>query len=77
MKIPMSWLNDYTDITGITPAEYAHAMTMSGSKVEGIENPGSQINNVVTGKIPVSYTHLDVYKRQAIPTPFILIQFPS
>ena len=51
MKIPMSWLNDYTDVTDITPAEYAHAMTMSGSKVEGIENPGSQISNVVTGKI--------------------------
>ena len=51
MKVPMSWFNDYTDITGITPKEYAHALTMTGSKVEGIENIGAEIDNVVTGKI--------------------------
>ena len=43
MKLPMSWLNDYTDITGITPIEYNHAMTMTGSKVEGVENPGENL----------------------------------
>ena len=37
MKLPLSWLSDYTDMSGITPAEYNHALTMSGSKVEGIE----------------------------------------
>ena len=51
MKVPMSWFSDYTDMTGITPKEYAHAVTMTGSKVEGIENTGAEIDNVVTGKI--------------------------
>ena len=51
MKLPLSWLSDYLDMTGITPEQYNHAMTMSGSKVEGIENLGDEIENVVTGKI--------------------------
>jgi len=50
MKVPMSWLNDYVDID-ITPEEYAAGMTMSGSKVEGIEKTGDEIQNVVVGKI--------------------------
>lgn len=51
MKVPMSWFNDYTDISGISPKEYNDALTMSGSKVETIENMGADIKNVVTGKI--------------------------
>lgn len=59
MKVPMSWFNDYTDITGVTPKEYAHALTMTGSKVEGIENIGKEIDNVVTGKIIGIKPHTD------------------
>ncbi len=62
MKIPMSWLNDYTDIAGITPAEYNHALTMTGSKVEGIENAGENLQNVVTGKILEITQHPDADK---------------
>jgi phenylalanyl-tRNA synthetase beta chain len=51
MKLPISWLNDYTDISGIDPHEYADALTMSGSKVEGITELGEEIQNVVVGKI--------------------------
>ena len=51
MKVPMSWFSDYTDISSVTPKEYAHALTMTGSKVEGVENMGGGISNVVTGKI--------------------------
>ena len=59
MKVPMSWFNDYTDISEITPKEYAHALTMTGSKVEGIENMGKDIENVVTGKILTCVDHPD------------------
>ena len=59
MKVPMSWFNDYTDISGITPKEYAHALTMTGSKVEGIENMGKDIENVVTGRILTCEDHPD------------------
>ena len=59
MKVPMSWFNDYTDITGVTPHEYAHALTMTGSKVEGVEHLGKEIENVVTGKILEIKPHED------------------
>jgi len=59
MKVPMSWFEDYTDMSGITPKEYAHALTMSGSMVEGIENLGEEIQNVVTGKILEIAPHQD------------------
>lgn len=62
MKIPMSWLSDYTDMSGISPAEYNHAMTMTGSKVEGIENPGDNLINVVVGKILEIAPHPDADK---------------
>ncbi len=62
MKIPMSWLSDYTDISGITPQEYNHALTMTGSKVEGIENAGENLLNVVTGKILEITPHPDADK---------------
>ncbi|MDK2811268.1 MAG: phenylalanyl-tRNA synthetase beta chain [Petroclostridium sp.] len=63
MKIPMSWLKDYVDIE-VTPEEYASAMTMSGSKVEGIEKTGEDIQNVVVGKILTVEKHPDADKLQ-------------
>jgi phenylalanyl-tRNA synthetase beta chain len=50
MKAPLNWLKDFVDIkTDIK--EYINAMTMSGSKVEGIEDMGEGIEKVVVGKI--------------------------
>lgn len=62
MKIPMSWLNDYTDISGISPEEYNHALTMTGSKVEGVENIGDEVQKVVTAKILSVEPHPDADK---------------
>ncbi len=59
MKVPMSWFSDYTDISGITPKEYDHALTMTGSKVECIENMGKDIENVVAGKVLTCQMHPD------------------
>ena len=59
MNLPMSWLSDYTDITGVTPKEYADQMTMSGSKVEGVENLGKEIDKVVVGKVITCEMHPD------------------
>ena len=62
MKLPLSWLKDYMDIDGIENAEYMHKMTMSGSIVEGIENPAEEFKNVVTGKIVSVEKHPDADK---------------
>ena len=59
MKLPLSWLKEYTNIDGISLKEYAAALTMSGSKVEGIENLGAEIDNVVTGEILSVEKHSD------------------
>jgi len=58
MKLPLKWLKDYTDINA-SPKEYADAMTMSGSKVEGIENIGEEIDKVVVGRIISIEKHPD------------------
>ena len=59
MKLPMSWLSEFVDMSGITMKEYAAKMTMSGSKVEEIDYLGEEIKNVVTGKILSNVPHPD------------------
>ena len=51
MKAPISWLNDYVDVNNIKIKDFTDTMTMSGSKVEGYEELGENIKNVVIGKI--------------------------
>ena len=62
MNLPLSWLKDYMNTDGIDEATYAHEMTMSGSIVEGIENPANEIKNVVIGKILKVEPHPDADK---------------
>lgn len=59
MNLSMKWLADYVDIGGITAHEFAEAMTMSGSKVEGYETEGVKIKNVVVGKVTEIVRHPD------------------
>lgn len=59
MKLPLSWLSDYTDISGVTPKEYDARLTMSGSKVEEVYYLGAEIENVVTGKVLSVVDHPD------------------
>src|SRR5690554_1346991 len=50
MKLPIKWLKDYIDIP-VDGKTLADDLTLSGSKVEGLENPFDVIQNVVTSKI--------------------------
>ena len=59
MKLPMSWLAEFVDMTGISNKDYADKMTMSGSKVEEVVYLGDEIKNVVTGKILSNVPHPD------------------
>ncbi len=61
MKIPMSWLDDYTNL-GVNAKEYSDGMTMSGSKVESFESAGDEIEKVVVGKITEINKHPDADK---------------
>ena len=63
MQAPLKWLRDYVDIN-VNPKEFADAMTMSGSKVEGIKVQGEETENVVAGKILSLEKHPDADKLQ-------------
>ena len=51
MILSRKWLNDYVDLTDISDKEFNDEMTLSGSKVETIERPCREIQNVVVGRI--------------------------
>lgn len=51
MDLSMKWINDYVDLKNVDIKQFCHGMTMSGSKVEGYTVEGSEITNVVVGKL--------------------------
>ncbi|GHV18900.1 hypothetical protein FACS189425_08660 [Clostridia bacterium] len=67
MKFPLSWIKDYGaelgyDISGVSAAEFAHKMTMTGTMVEGVTELGAEIKNVVLGKVLSVEKHPDAEK---------------
>lgn len=61
MKASVEWLKEYSDID-VTTKELSDILTMTGSKVEGIEERGNDIKNVVVGKILTIEKHPDADK---------------
>ena len=51
MNLSMNWLSDFVSTEGIAIKAYCDRMTDTGSKVEGYEVFGSDIENVVVGRI--------------------------
>lgn len=58
MKASIEWLEEYSDIDK-TAEELGDILTLTGSKVEGIESKGKDIQNVVVGKILKIEKHPD------------------
>lgn len=50
MKLSRRWLSDYIDISA-SDKEFADAMTMSGSKIEGWQKEGRSLDGIVVGRI--------------------------
>ena len=61
MKTSVEWLKEYSEID-VTTKELADKLTMTGSKVETIEEKGNDIKNVVIGKILEITEHPDADK---------------
>lgn len=59
MDLSRKWLLDYVDVSDISDKEFADAMTLSGSKVECYETEGSELSNIVVGKILSLEKHPD------------------
>lgn len=61
MKTSIEWLKEYTNIN-VDAETLANRLTMTGSKVETIEQKGNDIKNVVVGKILEIEKHPDADK---------------
>ncbi len=59
MNLSLEWARDYVDLDGIAPKEYCDRLTATGSKVEGFEILGEDIENVVAGKVLSLERHPD------------------
>lgn len=58
MKASVEWLKEYSDID-VDSIKLGDILTMTGSKVETIEQKGNDIKNVVVGKILEIKKHED------------------
>jgi phenylalanyl-tRNA synthetase beta chain len=59
MKLSLNWANDFVDLSGISAKDYADRLTVTGSKVEGYEQLGDDIENVVVGRVVSLERHPD------------------
>ncbi len=58
MNLSRKWLNEFVEID-VDDREFAEAMTLSGSKVEGTTDLGAEISGVVVGRIKAMERHPD------------------
>ncbi len=57
MRIPLSWLAEYVDLSGIAPTDVAARLTFSGTEVEGIETIGASCPGVVAADVRAIAKH--------------------
>ncbi len=58
MKVSLSWLRDYVDVD-LSPEDLAERLTLTGTKVEGIEYVGAQWRDILIGRIARLEPHPD------------------
>ena len=58
MNLSRKWLSEFVSVDA-NDRDFAEAMTLSGSKVEGTEDLGAEINNVVVGRVLSMERHPD------------------
>ena len=58
MNLSKKWLQDFVDLD-VSDKEFADEMTLSGSKVESFEVEGSELDNIITGRIESLERHPD------------------
>ena len=51
MYISLNWIKDYVDLTNVDLKALVNKFTLSCAEVEGYEEKGKDIKNVVVGKI--------------------------
>ena len=59
MNLSMNWLADYVSVKDVAIRDYCEKLTYTGSKVEGFEVLGDDIENVVVAKVTAMEKHPD------------------
>ena len=62
MNTSLSWIKAYVPDLDVTAQEYADAMTLSGTKVEGYEKLDADLDKIVIGRIEKIEKHPDADK---------------
>lgn len=62
MKISVSWLNDFVDLSDLAPARVAELLSLHTAEVEGVEVYGQGITDVVVGQVVECGRHPDADK---------------
>lgn len=61
MKVCISWLNEFVDVSGIEVDDLCHRLTMAGLEIEGVEKL-EKIENTVVAKVLQKEKHPDADK---------------
>lgn len=59
MLVSYKWLNEYLDLSEITPKELADKMSVTGIEVEGIDVPEEGLKKIVVGEVTDCRPHPD------------------
>src|SRR5690606_31630774 len=51
MLVSYKWLQDYVDVSDISPEELAEKITRSGIEVEEVEKKGEKLKKIVVGHV--------------------------
>lgn len=62
MQTSLNWIRDLVPGLRVTPREYMDAMTLSGSKVEGVTELSADLSKIVVGQIKKIERHPDADK---------------
>ena len=59
MRVPVSWIEEYTEGRPPHGADISERMVMSGSNIESVWDPGQGVTNVVLGRVTETLPHPD------------------
>ncbi|GCF93629.1 phenylalanine--tRNA ligase beta subunit [Enterococcus florum] len=59
MLVSYKWLNEYVDVTSITPKELGDRLSLTGIEVEGLESPAEGLKKIVVGEVKECIPHPD------------------
>lgn len=59
MLVSLEWLQDFLKLDGLSTLEIAERLSRTGLEVEGVENMGQDLNNLVVGYVEIMEAHPD------------------